>query len=259
MIPNTSDLESELALALRLADAADAVTMPRFRASDLVVDTKPDRTPVTDADRAAEQTMISMLADARPAHGILGEEYGASGGGAWQWVLDPIDGTVNYMRGIPVWATLIGLVHDGRPVVGVVSAPSLHRRWWAARGMGAFGGGVPLGVSAVSKIEDAQVSFNEGGDFEERGWLDGISTLAQRAWRVRGFGDFWQHMLVAEGGVDVSVEASVNPWDMAAVQIIVEEAGGRFTDLAGRPDFSAGSALSTNGVLHDEVLSLFNR
>jgi len=252
------DLEAELALALQLADAADAVTMPRFRASDLVVNTKPDRTPVTDADRSTERTMTSMLSEARPDHGILGEEYGSTGGGAWQWVLDPIDGTMNYMRGIPVWGTLIGLVHDGRPVVGVASAPSLHRRWWAAAGLGAFGDGTRLTVSGVGEIENAQASFNEVDQFAERGWLDAISTLTKRAWRVRGFGDFWQHMLVAEGAVDVAVEAAVNPWDMAAVQIIVEEAGGRFTDLAGRPDFSGGSALSTNGVLHDEVLSLFN-
>jgi len=257
MMSDSSDLGAELALALRLADAADAVTIPRFRAADLVVETKPDRTPVTDADRATEQAMTAILAGERPDHGILGEEYGSSGGGPWQWVLDPIDGTRNYMRGIPVWATLSGLVHNGRPVVGVVSAPSLHRRWWAAAGLGAFGDGDRLEVSAISRIEDAQVSFNELADFENRGWIEGISTLAQQAWRVRGFGDFWQHMLVAEGAVDVAVEASVNPWDMAAVQVIVEEAGGRFSDLEGHPDFAGGSALSTNGTLHDETLSLF--
>ena len=251
------DLEGDLALAFRLADAADATTVPRFRASDLAIETKPDLTPVTDADRSAERAMIAILTEARPEHGILGEEFGTSGGGAWQWVLDPIDGTMNYMRGIPVWGTLIGLVHNGRPVVGVVSAPSLHRRWWAAKGMGAYGDGEPLAVSAIERIEDAQVSFNEPGDFDRVGLHDGITTLARRAWRVRGFGDFWQHMLVAEGAVDVSIEASVNPWDMAAVQIVVEEAGGRFTDLKGRPDYAGGSALSTNGVLHDEGLSLF--
>ena len=258
MNDQTADLAAELELALALADAADAVTVPRFRAADLVVDTKPDRTPVTDADRATERTLTGMLADARPDHGILGEEFGSSGGGPWQWVLDPIDGTANYMRGIPVWATLIALVHDGRPVVGVVSAPALHRRWWAAKGMGAWGDDRRLAVSGIASLADAQVSFNEPGAFKSRGWEDAISTLTDRAWRVRGFGDFWHHMLVAEGAVDIAMEAVIAPWDMAACQIIVEEAGGRYTDLTGVPDYSTGSSLSTNGLLHDEVLALFN-
>ncbi len=258
MTHTAHDLAEELSFALGLADAADAITVPRFRASDLVIDTKPDRTPVTDADRAAERALVALLEQERPEHSILGEEFGASGGGAWQWVLDPIDGTMNYMRGIPVWGTLIALVYEGRPVVGVVSAPSLHRRWWAASGLGAWGDGEPLAVSAVARIEDAQISFNETSEFARRGWLEGITKLADQSWRVRGFGDFWQHMLVAEGAVDVAIEASVNPWDMAAVQIIVEEAGGRYTDLDGRPDFSTGSSLSTNGLLHDEVLELFS-
>ncbi len=254
-----NDLADELSFALRLADEADAITMPRFRASDLVVDTKPDRTPVTDADRATERALIRAIEDGRPEHSILGEEFGETGGGAWQWVLDPIDGTMNYMRGIPVWGTLIALVHEGRPVVGVVSAPSLHRRWWGAAGLGAWGNDEPLAVSGVASIGDAQISFNERAEFARRGWLEGITNLADRSWRVRGFGDFWQHMLVAEGAVDVAIEASVNPWDMAAVQIIVEEAGGRYTDLDGMPDFSTGSSLSTNGLLHDDVLALFRR
>jgi histidinol-phosphatase len=173
-------------------------------------------------------------------------------------VLDPIDGTMNYMRGIPVWGTLIALVHDGRPVVGVVSAPALHRRWWAAAGTGAWEGERRLSASGIASLVDAQVSFNEPAAFVSRGWGDAIDALADGAWRVRGFGDFWQHMLVAEGAVDVALEAVINPWDMAACQIIVEEAGGRYTDLTGVPDYSTGSSLSTNGLLHDEVLALFN-
>ncbi len=251
-------IDRELELALRLADAADAITVPRYRSSGLQVDEKPDHTPVTEADRAAERALRSLLAAARPDHGVLGEEFGISGTDTeWQWVIDPIDGTMNYVRGIPVWATLIALAHRGRPVVGVVSAPLLHRRWWGGLGIGAFGGGERINVSAVSALENAQLSFNALRDFEEHGGHAAMTSLLAKVWRVRGFGDFWSHMLVAEGAADVAVEATVKPWDMAAVQIVVEEAGGRFSDLGGAPDFGGGSALSTNGLLHDKVLSFF--
>ncbi|MEN8233989.1 MAG: histidinol-phosphatase [Actinomycetota bacterium] len=252
-----SGIARELALALELADAADAVALPRFRSSDLVVESKPDLTPVTDADRATERAMVDLLAKARPSHGVLGEEFGTSGGGPWQWILDPIDGTMNYVRGIPVWATLIALVHDGEPVLGVVSAPSLHRRWWAGRGLGAYMNHEAIAVSGVERIEDAQVMLGAERELAQTGWGTGVGALSDRAWRVRGFGDFWSHMLVAEGAADIAVDAGVKAWDMAAVLPIVEEAGGRFTDLRGRRDYSTGSGLSTNGLLHDEVVSLF--
>jgi histidinol-phosphatase len=251
-------MERELELGLRLADLADEITLPRYRAADLRVEQKPDHTPVTEADRAAEKEMRKVLAEVRPDHGVTGEEFGAGGERAeWTWVLDPIDGTMNYVRGIPVWATLIALVRDGRPVMGVVSAPSLSRRWWAAVGLGSFVNGERIHVSLVHQLEMAQLSMNALRDFEEHGGYEAMNTLVHGVWRVRGFGDFWSHMLVAEGAVDVAVEALVKPWDMAAVQIIVEEAGGRFSDLSGTPDHASGSAVTTNGLLHDAVLAPF--
>jgi histidinol-phosphatase len=214
-----------------------------------VVDTKPDLTPVSEADRAVEEALRRRLAEVRPDHGVLGEEFGVVGEGArCRWIVDPIDGTRNFVRGIPIWATLIAVERDGVLEVGVASAPALGRRWWAARGEGAFADGSPIGVSAVGRIEDAVVSF--GAD------PGGMLPLLRRSWHPRGFGDFWQHCLVAEGSVDVAVDPQVSLWDIAAVQVIVEEAGGRLTDLGGtaRPD--GGSAVTTNGLLHDEVLSV---
>ena len=240
-------VDRELAFALELADAADAVSTPRFRARDLVVEAKPDLTPVSDADRAVEDELRRRIGRARPAHAVVGEELGDEGAGPWRWVLDPIDATKNFVRGIPVWATLIALEHDGEGVVGVVSAPALGRRWWAARGEGAFADGAPCRVSAVSALADAQLSYD--------GIADRFLALARRCWRARGFGDFWSHVLLAEGGVDVVVEPEVAHWDLAAVKVIVEEAGGRLTDLAGEPRADGGSAVSTNGLLHDEVLA----
>jgi histidinol-phosphatase len=198
----------------------------------------------------------ATLQRARPAHGILGEEFGASGEHEWRWIVDPIDGTKNYVRGIPVYATLIALTHREMPVLGVVSAPSLARRWWASRGEGAFLNGSPITVSAVAKLSDAQLSYNNVLDFADHGYGDGGLALTRRAWRTRGFGDFWSHVLVAEGAVDVAAEPVVAPWDLAALQVIVEEAGGRFTDFEGRATYSGGSAVSTNGLLHDEVLAI---
>jgi histidinol-phosphatase len=239
-----------------LADQADVMTLARFRDRSLVVSTKPDLTPVTDADRTVEQALRAAIGNARPDHGIVGEEFADDlGQGGWRWILDPIDGTKNYVRGIPIWATCIALQHDGEVVLGVVSAPALGRRWWAARGHGAIANGEPIRVSAVAALADAQLSYDSAVGWEAFGLGDRFLDLARRCWRTRGLGDFWSHVLVAEGAVDVAAEPEVSVWDVAAVQVIVEEAGGRFTDLGGvaRPD--GGSAVSTNGLLHDEVLA----
>ena len=238
-----------------MADLADALTLARFRDVDLVVSTKPDLTPVTEADRSVERALRRRITVARPGQAVMGEEYGLEGAGAWRWILDPIDGTKNYVRGVPIWATCIALQHDDEVTVGVVSAPALGRRWWAARGEGAFAGGQPIRVSAVADVADAQLSYDSVPGFEAYGMGERFLDLARRCWRTRGLGDFWSHVLVAEGAVDIAVEPEVSVWDVAAIQVIVEEAGGRFTDLSGvaRPD--GGSAVSTNGLLHDEVLA----
>ena len=237
----TTDLE----LALRLADIADALSLPRFR-SGVKVETKPDLTPVTEVDRAVESELRRVLAQERAGDAILGEEEGGTAGGERRWILDPIDGTRNYTRGIPVWATLVALEDDGSVRLGVVSAPALGRRWWAERGAGAFADGEPIRVSTIGRVEDAVLSF---------ALEDDVPALARRAWHARGFGDFWSHVLVAEGVVDGAVDAvGVSEWDLAAVQVIVEEAGGRFSDFAGEPRIDAGTAVSSNGLLHAELL-----
>ena len=234
---------------------ADAMTLARFRDTNLVVSTKPDLTPVTEADRSVERALRRHIIAARPGHAVMGEEYGLEGAGAWRWILDPIDGTKNYVRGIPIWATCIALQHDDTVTVGVVSAPALGRRWWAARGEGAFAGGEPIQVSKVAAVADAQMSYDSVQGFGPHGLETRFLDLARRCWRTRGLGDFWSHVLVAEGAVDIAVEPEVSVWDVAGIQVIVEEAGGRFTDLSGvaRPD--GGSAVSTNALLHDEVLA----
>jgi histidinol-phosphatase len=256
----TVDLAADLDLALRLADAADAITLPRFRAADLRVDRKPDRTPVTDADTAAESALRAILADERPGDAVLGEEGGgAVATGGRGWVLDPIDGTKNFSRGVPAWGTLIALTEDGRPTVGVASCPALGRRWWGATGLGAWTTDAPLGVtvprrlavSGVSDLADAYVSTTDYRSFTGDGW----SRLAAEVWETRAFGDLWHHCLVAEGVIDVAVEALANPWDLAAVMPIVEEAGGRLTSLDGEPTFAAGDGFCSNGLLHDAVLA----
>ncbi|HUR22372.1 MAG TPA: histidinol-phosphatase [Acidimicrobiales bacterium] len=248
-------MSSDLALALELADLADAMTLARFRDVDLVVSTKPDLTPVTEADRSVERALRERITAARPDHGILGEEFGSEGAGAWRWIVDPIDGTKNYVRGIPIWATCIALQHDAEVTVGVVSAPALGRRWWAARGEGAYAGGQRIQVSKVASVADAQMSYDSVQGFEPHGLGERFLDLARRCWRTRGLGDFWSHVLVAEGAVDIAVEPEVSVWDVAAVQVIVEEAGGRFTDLAGAARLDGGSAVSTNGLLHEQVLA----
>jgi histidinol-phosphatase len=254
-------VNADLQLALELADLADAITLPRFRARDLRVDTKADHTPVTEADRGAEAALRERLAAARPHHAVLGEEEGLMGpaGASNRWVLDPIDGTANYVRGVPIWATLIGLMDGADVVVGVVSAPALGRRWWAARGEGAFADGEPIHVSDVATLAAAHLAHSGVGTFYEYGHGDTLVDLTRRVWRSRGLGDFWMHCLVAEGAFDIAVEPVVSLWDLAAVAVIVEEAGGRFTDLSGAPGPAGGSALSTNGHLHDELLEVFAR
>ena len=248
----------DLALAHSLADAADALSSARFRATDLLVETKPDLTPVTDADRAVEDAVRRTLAAARPDDSVVGEESGATGTSQRTWIVDPIDGTKNFVRGVPVWATLIALRVDGTVVVGVVSAPALGRRWWAARDDGAWAsspaGPRRLNVSRVSNLDDAFLSYSSLAGWDEQGHLPGLVELTGKVWRTRAFGDFWSHMLVAEGAVDISCEPEVSLWDLAALQPIVEEAGGRFSDLSGlaRPD--GGSVVCSNGLLHDEVL-----
>jgi histidinol-phosphatase len=257
----------DLALALELADAADAITLSRFRAADLVVETKPDLTPVTEADRDVERAIRDALARVRPGDSVLGEEFGASTApdGDRRWIVDPIDGTKNYVRGIPVWATLVALQEGERIVAGVVSAPALGRRWWAASGSGAFASdpvaAAPrrLAVSGVSELADAQLCISELEEWRRVDRLDALLELSGRCWRTRGFGDFWGYMLVAEGAAEICTEPEVSLWDLAALQVVVEEAGGRFTDRAGAPHADGGDALATNGRLHDAALAIVGR
>jgi histidinol-phosphatase len=251
--------DDDLRFAHVLADAADDITMRRFRALDLRVESKPDLTPVTDADLATEESLRHVLSRARPRDAVLGEESGKTGVGTRCWVIDPIDGTKNFVRGVPVWATLIGLMVGGDVTVGVVSAPALGRRWWAARDGGAWTGrsltkASPCRVSDVASLQDASLSYSELSGWAGR--LDGFLQLARSVWRTRAYGDFWSHMLVAEGAVDVSAEPEVSLWDLAALLVIVEEAGGTFTDLTGKRVPDGGSVVCTNGRLHSEVLGL---
>jgi len=255
---------ADLALALRLADLADRITLARSGARDLRVDRKPDRSPVTDADLAVEDAVRAVLAAERPADAVLGEERGSSGDGDRAWVLDPIDGTKNFLRGAPAWATLIALVVDGVPAVGVASAPALGRRWWASTGGAAWtstGGGAPrrIAVSGVASLDDAYLSTTHLGSWVEHHSREAYLTLVDACWENRAFGDFWQHCLVADGSIDLAAEAIVNPWDLAALQVIVEEAGGRFTDLTGIRGYEGGSVLSSNALLHDAALALLRR
>lgn len=258
-------LPDDLALALQIANLADAITVSRYRAEDLAVDTKPDLTPVTEADREVERMARERLADRAPGDAVLGEEYGTSGGDvARRWVIDPIDGTMNYVRGIPSWATLVALQIDGQTELGVVSAPALGRRWWAARGHGAFvsdGADQPrcLRVSAVRELADAQLVCAGFEDWDGVGRLDSLLELGRRCWRTRGFGDFWSYMLVAEGAAEIGLDARASLWDLAAPQMIVEEAGGRFTDLGGAAGPAGGDAVATNGLLHDAALAIIGR
>ncbi len=259
------DRGDDLALALELADLADAIALERFRAADLSVDTKLDMTPVTEADRSAEEAIRERLAQARPDDAVVGEEYGGSevvAESGRRWIIDPIDGTKGYVRGIPIWATLLALQEGDAPTMGVVSAPALHRRWWASRGEGAFaedglGPPRPIHVSAIANLEDAHLSFAGFGEWEASGRLERLLELSRRCWRTRAFGDMLSYMLVAEGAVDIGgLELDVKLWDLAAPQVIVEEAGGRFTDLHGERRADGGSGLATNGLLHEAALEI---
>jgi histidinol-phosphatase len=254
----------DLSLAHVLADTADKVSMDRFRALDLRVEEKPDLTPVSDADRAVEKALRSTLQRTRPRDAVLGEEFGVSAAAAGprhrQWVIDPIDGTKNYIRGVPIWATLIALMDGDQPVVGLVSAPALGRRWWAAIGHGAYAGkragsATPIKVSGVRRIADASFCYSSLNGWEETGRLDPVLDIIRQSWRSRAYGDFYGYMLVAEGAVDIMVEPELSLWDLAALIPIVTEAGGTFTDLTGRPGPGGGSAVATNGKLHEEVLT----
>ena len=257
-------LSDDLALALALAADADHISIDRFRALDLVVTTKPDRTPVTDADQSVERSIRAGIEAARPRDSILGEEYGTQGDGARQWIIDPIDGTANFLRGVPIWGTLIALAINGVPVVGVVSSPALGKRWWAATGHGAWAqadGGEPrrLAVSGVSELADASLSYNSLQGWDGEGRVDDVIALSRKVWRSRAIGDMWSYMLLAEGALDIVGEFDLKPYDMAALIPIVEEAGGRFTSVAGEPGPWHGNAIATNGLLHDEVLAALVR
>ncbi len=292
-------LDEDLGLALRLADAADAISRERFLAQDLVVEAKPDRTPVTDADKAIERAIIDLLGTERPEDFMLGEEFGEQAGtvaehavGATdhphrQWIIDPIDGTASFLRGVPVWATLIALAIDGDPVIGVVSAPALGKRWWAAAENGAWVdessdalSSLPLpdslngiletpmaakteprrlSVSGVSALEDASLSYNNLQQWDQAGYLDELVALSRRVWRTRAYGDMWSYMMLAEGVLDAVAEFDLKPYDMAALIPIVREAGGRFSSVDGHNDCWHGSALATNGRLHNDLLDALAR
>lgn len=253
----TNLYDDDLALALELADAADAITLDRFEASDLKVKSKPDMTPVSDADVAVEEVLRERLAEARPGDSIVGEEFGGETVfEGRQWVIDPIDGTKNFVRGVPVWATLISLLVDGQPVLGVVSAPALARRWYAAQGSGAWrtfnkGSLKRLEVSHVGELADASLAMSSLEGWKARGLQENFIALSERTWRLRGYGDFFGYCLVAEGAVDIAAEPEVSVWDLAALSVLVTEAGGTFSSLAGEPGPHGGDAIATNGLLHD--------
>ena len=253
----TNLYDDDLALALELADAADAITLDRFEASDLKVKSKPDMTPVSDADVAVEEVLRERLAEARPGDSIVGEEFGGETVfEGRQWVIDPIDGTKNFVRGVPVWATLISLLVDGQPVLGVVSAPALARHWYAAQGSGAWrtfnkGSLKRLEVSHVSELADASLAMSSLEGWKARGLQENFIALSERTWRLRGYGDFFGYCLVAEGAVDIAAEPEVSVWDLAALSVLVTEAGGTFSSLDGEPGPHGGDAIATNGLLHD--------
>ncbi len=263
----------DLKLALNLADIADAVTMPRFKAEDLQVETKPDLTPVSESDKAAELAIRAHLESARPDDLVVGEEFGGGEqdlGRSRAWIIDPIDGTKSYVRGTPTWSTLIALEVGGEPSVAVVSMPAIGRRWWATRGGGAFAasiipglpggpehpGGHPCRVSRVSNLGDAQLGWSGVEDWDAIGRGEQVLTLARSVWRTRGIGDVWQYMLVAEGAFEIATDPEATLWDLAAPRLIVEEAGGTFTTLNGEPTAGGGSGVATNGVLHESVLAI---
>ncbi|GAA4184208.1 histidinol-phosphatase [Gryllotalpicola kribbensis] len=253
-------MTADLDFAHRLADAADAISTARFRANDLRVATKADRTHVTDADQAVERAIRELITAERPGDAIFGEEYGVEGESNRQWIIDPIDGTANYLRGVPVWGTLIALAVDGEVVAGVASMPALRQRWWAAKGEGAWkrtgrhGGPEQLHVSATRALDEASISFQSIAQWDEAGYLEKLVALTRAVWRDRAYGDLWSYTLLAEGLIDVVGEFGVKAYDLAPLSLIVEEAGGRFTSVTGEPGPWHGSSLASNGLLHDELL-----
>ncbi|PVG83288.1 histidinol-phosphatase [Nocardioides gansuensis] len=259
-ITGPADYTDDLRLAHVLADDADSLTLARFKALDLHVMSKPDLTPVTDADQAVEEGIRRTLSRVRSRDAVLGEEHGSAGHSQRRWIIDPIDGTKNFVRGVPVWATLIALAVDDEVVLGVVSAPQLQRRWWASKGNGAWTGRSLLKatrceVSDVRRLEDASFAYSSLSGWDERGRLDDFISLTRRCWRTRAYGDFWSYMLLAEGAVDIAAEPELELYDMAALDVIVREAGGRFTSLEGTDGPYGGNALASNGHLHDAALS----
>ncbi|QUY61892.1 Histidinol-phosphatase [Gulosibacter molinativorax] len=260
-------ITADLRLARQLADIADEISMDYFKRRDLGVYVKEDRTHVTDGDRAVEEAIRAKLAQERPSDSVYGEEFGTEGSSRRQWIIDPIDGTANFMRGVPIWATLISLVIDGRPEVGVVSAPALNRRWWGATGHGAYldddladsdtATDRRIQVSGVGRLEEGQFSYGSMQYWLQVGKLAPIVEFNERMWRSRAIGDFWPYMLVAEGSVEVACEIDLQPYDMAALVPIIEEAGGTFTSIDGKEGPWHGSVLATNGILHDEALAIF--
>lgn len=250
---------ADLAFAIELAELADSISLPRFHAADLAVETKPDRTFVTDADKAVEDALRARIEAERPGDSFFGEESGRSERGERRWILDPIDGTSNFLRGVPNWATLIALEVAGEAVVGVVSAPAFGARWWAETGLGAWGqqGAAaprPMRVSGVSDLEHASLSFQSIEQWDDAGYLRSLIALSRAVWRDRAYGDMWSYMLLAEGFIDIVAEFDVKPYDLAAIAPIVREAGGRFTDIAGEATAWNGSSLATNGLLHEAVI-----
>ena len=254
-----TEFYDDLIHALEYTDVADEISMKRFGAFDLHIDTKPDNTPVTDADRAVERAIRNKIASHNPSDSIYGEELGKQESTGRRWIIDPIDGTKNFVRGVPVWATLIGLQVGEDLVASVVSAPALGMRWFAAQGAGAFMGtdmnnAQQIHVSKVSRLEDASLSLSSLSGWKERGNRDKVIDLTDQVWRLRGYGDFWQYMLVAQGAVDIAAEPELDLYDMAALVPIITEAGGSFTDLNGNPGPWGGCGLATNGLLHAQVL-----
>lgn len=256
-----SEFTDDIRLLHVLADDADSLSMDRFKALDLHVATKPDQTPVTEADTAVEESIRRTLSRTRPRDAVHGEEFDDSGESFRRWIIDPIDGTKNYVRGVPVWATLIALEVEGDIVASVVSAPALSKRWWASRDGGAWTGrsilkATQIGVSRVSQIADASLSYSDISEWVDSGRGQGFIDVMRQCWRTRAYGDFWSYMLVAEGAVDIACEPSLELYDMAALDIIVREAGGKFTNLDGAPGPVGPGALASNGVLHDKALAV---
>lgn len=252
------ELRGWLEVASAACDEADEIARRHFR-RDLQITTKPDRTFVTQADTAIETRIRERLADAFPDHGLVGEEYGTEAGDApVRWYIDPIDGTHNYIRGVPLFGTLLAVERDGELQAAVISAPALDERWWAHRGGGAWArnrGEAPrrIAVSGVTALADTQVLYGSGRDIVDSGKAPGFDGLLRDVWRERGFGDFWGYALVAEGAAEAMVEVGLSSWDAAAPTVLVEEAGGRATDLEGRRRIDSGTFLTTNGRLHETV------